>query len=159
MCSTRNEGIIFYFLLIRHKKEKKTRTLAVAFIIRQQQSSPGNIYSIPVAMLRTVSCSASLSSSSPFFRFFRHFPRSSTAALRGPSRNLGRISSPSAAGRRVFLRRGLRVSSAATAGGGGVNGQFSRFSVRAVATPSYPGNKKRFSLVCESSNLWMNLSL
>ncbi|KAL0690625.1 hypothetical protein Bca4012_090304 [Brassica carinata] len=89
-------------------------------------------------MLRTVSCSASLSSSSPFFRFFRHFPRSSTAALRGPSRNLGRISSPSAAGRRVFLRRGLRVSSAATAGGGGVNGQFSRFSVRAVATPSYP---------------------
>ncbi|KAH0943385.1 hypothetical protein HID58_003022 [Brassica napus] len=90
-------------------------------------------------MLRTVSCSASLSSASPFFRFFRHFPRSSTAALRGPARNLRRISSPSAAGRRVLLRRGLRVSSAAA--GRGVNGQFSRLSVRAVATqpaPSYP---------------------
>ncbi|KAL0719177.1 hypothetical protein Bca4012_068501 [Brassica carinata] len=85
-------------------------------------------------MLRTVSCSASLSSSSPFFRFFRHFPRSSTAALHGPCRNFRRISSPSAAGRRVLLRRGLRVPS--TAGR-----QFSRLSVRAVATqpaPSYP---------------------
>ena len=102
-------------------------------------------------MLRTVSCSASLSSASPFFRFFRHFPRSSTAALRGPARNLRRISSPSAAGRRVLLRRGLRVSSAAA--GRGVNGQFSRLSVRAVATqpaPSYPGNKKdsHFMLSC-----------
>ncbi|KAL0855501.1 hypothetical protein Bca101_060654 [Brassica carinata] len=89
-------------------------------------------------MLRTVSCSASLTSASPFFRFF---PRSysslssSTGALRG---NLRRVSNPSSAGRRVFLRRGLRVPSVA---GRGVNRQFSRLSVRAVATqpaPSYP---------------------
>uniref|UniRef100_A0A1J3IA74 Presequence protease 1, chloroplastic/mitochondrial n=1 Tax=Noccaea caerulescens TaxID=107243 RepID=A0A1J3IA74_NOCCA len=95
-------------------------------------------------MLRTVSCSASLSSTSLFFRFFRQFPRSylslssSAAALRAPARNLRRISSPSAAGSRLFIRRGLRVPSVA---GRGVNGQLSRLCVRAVATqpaPSYP---------------------
>ncbi|CAH8261026.1 unnamed protein product [Arabidopsis lyrata] len=95
-------------------------------------------------MLRTVSCLASRSSASLFFRFFRQFPRSymsltsSTAALRVPSRNLRRISSPSVAGRRLFLRRGLRIPSAAVRS---VNGQFSRLSVRAVATqpaPLYP---------------------
>lgn len=106
--------------------------------------SAGNIF-FPVAMLRTVSCLASRSSSSLFFRFFRQFPRSymsltsSTAALRVPSRNLRRISSPSVAGRRLLLRRGLRIPSAAVRS---VNGQFSRLSVRAVATqpaPLYPG--------------------
>ncbi|CAH8386704.1 unnamed protein product [Eruca vesicaria subsp. sativa] len=80
-------------------------------------------------MLRTVSCSTSLTSSSPFF------PRSysSTGALRGPGRNLRRISSPSSTG-----RRGLRVLSDA---GRSLNRKLSRLSVRAVATqpaPSYP---------------------
>ncbi|XP_010487842.1 PREDICTED: presequence protease 1, chloroplastic/mitochondrial [Camelina sativa] len=95
-------------------------------------------------MLRTVSCLASRSSSSLFFRFFRQFPRSymsltsSTAALRVPGRSLRRISSPSVAGRRLFLRRGLRIPSTAVRS---VSGQFSRLSVRAVATqpaPLYP---------------------
>uniref|UniRef100_M4CC08 Peptidase M16C associated domain-containing protein n=1 Tax=Brassica campestris TaxID=3711 RepID=M4CC08_BRACM len=92
-------------------------------------------------MLRTASCSASLTSASPFFR---HFPlsysslSSSTGALRAPGRNLRRVASPSSTGRRVFLRRGLRVPSTAVRG---VNRQLSRLSVRAVATqpaPSYP---------------------
>ncbi|KAG5405951.1 hypothetical protein IGI04_012070 [Brassica rapa subsp. trilocularis] len=92
-------------------------------------------------MLRTASCSASLTSASPFFR---HFPlsysslSSSTGALRAPGRNLRRVASPASTGRRVFLRRGLRVPSTA---GRGVNRQLSRLSVRAVATqpaPSYP---------------------
>ncbi|CAA7030775.1 unnamed protein product [Microthlaspi erraticum] len=93
-------------------------------------------------MLRTVSCSGSLSSTSLFFRFFRQFPRSylssSAAAFRAPARNLRRISPPSAAGSRLLLRRGLRVPSVA---GRGVNGQLSRLCARAVATqpaPSYP---------------------
>ncbi|KAF8081766.1 hypothetical protein N665_0868s0020 [Sinapis alba] len=91
-------------------------------------------------MLRTVSCSASLTSASPFFGIFPRSsssPSSSTGALRVPGGNRRRISSPSA-GRRVFIRRGLRVPSAA---GRSVNKQFSRLSVRAVATqpaPSYP---------------------
>lgn len=104
-------------------------------------------------MLRTASCSASLTSASPFFR---HFPlsysslSSSTGALRAPGRNLRRVASPSSTGRRVFLRRGLRVPSTAVRG---VNRQLSRLSVRAVATqpaPSYPGNKKdsHFMLSC-----------
>ncbi|KAJ4866833.1 hypothetical protein Rs2_51637 [Raphanus sativus] len=94
-------------------------------------------------MLRTVSCSASLTSASPFFRQFRlsysSLSPSTSSALRVPGRNLRRVSSPPSAGRRVFLRRGLRVPSAADRG---VNRQLSRLSVRAVATqpaPSYPG--------------------
>lgn len=156
MCSTRNGGLIFYFTFFLYKQKKththKIKPLAVGLIsvlrislfrLRQKQSAPGNIF--PVAMLRTLSCSASLSSASLFFRFFRQFPRSymslssSTATLRIPGHNLRRISSPSVAGRRLFLRRGLRIPSAAVRG---VNGQFSRFSVRAVATqpaPLYPG--------------------
>ncbi|KAJ4897820.1 hypothetical protein Rs2_24614 [Raphanus sativus] len=93
-------------------------------------------------MLRTVSCSASLTSASPFFRQFRlsysSLSPSTSSALRVPGRNLRRVSSPPSAGRRVFLRRGLRVPSAADRG---VNRQLSRLSVRAVATqpaPSYP---------------------
>ena len=100
-------------------------------------------------MLRTASCSASLTSASPFFR---HFPlsysslSSSTGALRAPGRNLRRVASPSSTGRRVFLRRGLRVPSTAVRG---VNRQLSRLSVRAVATqpaPSYPGKDSHFIL-------------
>ncbi|KAF2582988.1 hypothetical protein F2Q68_00003156 [Brassica cretica] len=92
-------------------------------------------------MLRTASCSASLTSASPFFR---HFPlsysslSSSTGALRGPGRNLRRVAPPASPGRRVFLRRGLRVPSTAVRR---VNRQLSRLYVRAVATqpaPSYP---------------------
>ncbi|XP_013628970.1 PREDICTED: presequence protease 1, chloroplastic/mitochondrial [Brassica oleracea var. oleracea] len=92
-------------------------------------------------MLRTASCSASLTTAS---HFFRHFPlsysslSSSTGALRAPGRNLRRVASPASPGRRVFLRRGLRVPSTAVRR---VNRQLSRLYVRAVATQparSYP---------------------
>ena len=142
----RQEMKQFYFTFSSSGIKIKIKRELFAFTIRHSSSIRREIFFFfPVAMLRSVSCSASLSCASPFFRFFRQFPRSSTAALRGPARNLRRISSPSA-GRRVLLRRGLRVSSAAA--GRGVNGQFSRLSVCAVATqpaPSYPSNK-RFSL-------------
>ncbi|XP_010481056.1 PREDICTED: presequence protease 2, chloroplastic/mitochondrial-like [Camelina sativa] len=89
-------------------------------------------------MLRSVTCSPSLGSTSLFFRFFRQFPRSfsSTTAV---SRNIRRLSTPEAAGRRLFLSRGFKLRSATSRS---LSGQFSRLSIRAVATqpaPSYLG--------------------
>lgn len=93
-------------------------------------------------MLRYLTRSPSnASSTSLFFRLFpgSYFSRSSPAT----GRNIRRLSSPSAAGtgRELFLRRGLRLLSAAS---GDLSGQFSRLSARAVSTQtapsSYPGN-------------------
>lgn len=123
--------------------------LAYHFYFVSDSSCLRRVIFFPVAMLRTASCSASLTSASPFFR---HFPlsysslSSSTGALRGPGRNLRRVAPPASPGRRVFLRRGLRVPSAAVRR---VNRQLSRLYVRAVATqpaPSYPGKDSHFVL-------------
>lgn len=88
---------------------------------------------MPVAMLRSVTCSSSLASTSLFFRIFRQFPRSysSTTAV---GRNIRRLTTP---GRRLFLPRGFKLPSAASRG---LTGQFSRLSVRAVATQPAPSS-------------------
>ncbi|XP_010546463.1 PREDICTED: presequence protease 1, chloroplastic/mitochondrial-like [Tarenaya hassleriana] len=92
-------------------------------------------------MLRTLSSPPYLGLTSPFFRFsrrHRHFPRSYSAAAGASGCNLRWFQSPVAGGRRLFLRRVLRLSPAAARG---LGGQFYGFSVRAVATqpaPSYP---------------------
>ncbi|KAL0696879.1 hypothetical protein Bca4012_064059 [Brassica carinata] len=104
-------------------------------------------------MLRYLTRSPSnASSTSLFFRLFpgSYFSRSSPAT----GRNIRRLSSPSAAGtgRELFLRRGLRLLSAAS---GDLSGQFSRLSARAVSTQtapsSYPGQDEAEKLGFEKS--------
>ena len=98
---------------------------------------------IPVAMLRSLTCSSTITSTSLFFRSFRQHPRSylspssSTTVISASGRNIRRLSTLEAAGRQIFLRRGLKLLSAASRG---LNGQFSRLSIRAVATQSAPSS-------------------
>ncbi|AAG13049.1 Putative zinc metalloprotease [Arabidopsis thaliana] len=94
-------------------------------------------------MLRSLTCSSTITSTSLFFRSFRQLPRSylspssSTTVVGASGRNIRRLSTLEAAGRRLFLRRGLKLLSAASRG---LNGQFSRLSIRAVATQSAPSS-------------------
>ncbi|OAP17027.1 hypothetical protein AXX17_AT1G43810 [Arabidopsis thaliana] len=94
-------------------------------------------------MLRSLTCSSTITSTSLFFRSFRQHPRSylspssSTTVISASGRNIRRLSTLEAAGRQIFLRRGLKLLSAASRG---LNGQFSRLSIRAVATQSAPSS-------------------